>query len=85
MISLVFAVVLAAGTTGAAPPSAPAAAASEKAGERRVCHKISYLGSRLNSQTICKSKREWDQIQWEHDKEVRDGQEKNRTLQHTGP
>lgn len=75
MISLIFAAAV------AVSPAAPAVAA----GDRRVCHKISYLGSRLNSQTICKSKREWDQIQWEHDKEVRDGQQKNRTLENNGP
>ena len=63
---------------------AAALATAAPVADQKICHRITYLGSRLNSQKICKTKREWDQIQWEHDKEVRDGQQKNRTLQTTG-
>ncbi len=71
MITLILAAALAA---------TPASADAPNKGSARVCHKISYLGSRLNSQTICKSKAEWDQIQWEHDHEVMEAQAKNRTM-----
>jgi hypothetical protein len=73
MISLLIAAAL------AGAPTAPAVAPAQ-ASDRMICHKISYLGSRLNSTRICKTKQEWDQIQWEHDHEVRDAQEKNRTM-----
>jgi hypothetical protein len=59
---------------------AAALATAAPVADQKICHRITYLGSRLNSQKICKTKREWDQIQWEHDHAVRDAQMKNRAL-----
>ena len=73
MLSLLIAAAIAATVAGPAAVVAPKAPA-------RVCHKIAYLGSRLNSTTICKTKQEWNELQADHDHMVREQQQLNRSM-----
>jgi hypothetical protein len=79
MITLVLAM---AASLGAEPPAATAtpAAASATDGSERVCKKITYTGSRLGAVKICHSRREWDELQFEHDHLLREQQQLDRAF-----
>lgn len=64
----------------AAVAATPAAAADAAKAPAKVCHKIAYLGSRLNSATICKTKQEWNDLQADHDHMLRQQQQLDRAL-----
>jgi hypothetical protein len=69
----------------AAVAATPAAAAAPgKSADQKICHKISYLGSRLNSTSICKTKAEWNELQFEHDRMLRQQQQLDRALNNNG-
>jgi hypothetical protein len=80
MITVIFAM---AATLAAAAP-APAASAQAAPGSERVCKKITYTGSRLGAVSVCKTKHEWDEIQWQHDHLLRDQQQLDRALNDNG-
>lgn len=73
MLSLLIAAAVA-----AAP--APAPTADTTRAPARVCHKIAYLGSRLNAATICKTRQEWNDLQADHDHMLRQQQQLDRAL-----
>jgi hypothetical protein len=52
--------------------------------DARVCHKITYTGSRLGATSICKTRREWDELQWEHDHMLREQQQLDRAWDNNG-
>jgi hypothetical protein len=65
---------------GAGPPATAAPADAGK----KICHKITYTGSRLGAVSVCKTRREWDEIQWEHDHLLREQQQLDRALNNNG-
>lgn len=77
---MILAVVAMAATIGAQPASVPAA----RGDEQKVCHKVTYTGSRLGATSICKTKKEWDELQWEHDHLLREQQQLDRALNNNG-
>jgi hypothetical protein len=80
MLSLLIAAAAASvATASPAQPATPVTKASV-GGSDQVCHTIKYLGSRLNSAKICKTKAEWNEIQAEHDRLVRQEQTRDRAL-----
>lgn len=81
MITVILAM---AAALGAEPPAAAPHAAQAAAGSEKVCRKITYTGSRLGAVSVCKTKREWDEIQFQHDHLLREQQQLDRALQDNG-
>jgi hypothetical protein len=77
MIAMIVAL---AAAVGAGPPAQPAGQVQDPSDTKRICRKITYTGSRLGAVSVCHSKREWDEIQWEHDHLVRERQLLDRAL-----
>jgi hypothetical protein len=62
----------------AAVATTPAPAAPVENGNTMVCRKETYTGSRLGATRVCKTKAEWNEIQAEHDRLLRQ-QQSNRS------
>jgi hypothetical protein len=77
-------IVAMAAALGAGPPAAAAAPAHAAAGSEKVCKKITYTGSRLGAVSVCKTRQEWNELQWQHDHLLRDQQQLDRALNDNG-
>jgi len=59
---------------------APADAAHADSPDQMVCRKMTYTGSRLGATKVCKTRQEWNEIQAEHDRLLRQQQSADRSL-----
>lgn len=57
----------------AAPAAAPAAAVNKHDKNKMVCHNAAPTGTRLGAR-VCRTQEEWDDIQAEHQKAIREQQ-----------
>lgn len=63
---------------------APADAAQADSPDRMVCRKMTYTGSRLGATKVCKTRQEWNEIQAEHDRLLRQQQSADRSMKSGG-
>jgi hypothetical protein len=75
---MLLAAMFAAATVAAVP--APATTAPQSDANQMVCRKMTYTGSRLGATKICKTRQEWNEIQAEHDRLLRQQQASDRSL-----
>jgi len=61
-----------------APPAAPAAAVSKHDKNKMVCRNAAPTGTRLGAR-VCRTQEEWDDIQAEHQKAIREQQMEHQT------
>ena len=78
----VIAAMFAAAAVAAVP--APTGQANGNDPSQMVCRKMTYTGSRLGATKVCKTRQEWNEIQAEHDRLLRQQQSADRSLKSGG-
>jgi hypothetical protein len=81
---VIAAIIVMTAALGAGAPAPAAAPAQASGGSEKVCKKITYTGSRLGAVSVCKTRQEWNELQWQHDHLLREQQQLDRALNDNG-
>jgi hypothetical protein len=75
---MLFVAMFAAAAVAAVP--APTDSKAQSGANQVVCRNMTYTGSRLGATKVCRTKQEWNEIQAEHDRLLRQQQSADRSL-----